>query len=75
MSTTSHILDTDEIRSLVPGDMVELGDFGLGMFLGKEENGGRIACYSFLFKDGRKQSFKGTLGLMHMGLKKVNNEQ
>ena len=71
MSTTPHTLETNEIRSLVPGDMIELGEFGLGVFLGKEETGGMIASYSFLFKDGRQKSFKGTLGLMHRGLKRL----
>ena len=75
MSTTFHTLETDEIRSLVPGDLIELGEFGLGIFLEKEETGVRVTIYSFLFKDGRKKSFKGTLGLMHRGLKKVNHEQ
>ncbi len=74
MSTTFHTLETDEIRSLVPGDMIELGEFGLCVFLGKEETGGMIASYSLLFNDGRQKSFKGTLGLMHRGLKKVNHE-
>lgn len=59
------------IRSLVPGDMIELGEFGWGIFLGKEETGEMMASYSFLFNDGRKKSFKGTLGLMYRGLKKV----
>ena len=71
MSTTLHTLDTDEIRSLVPGDMVELGG-RFGIFLGKEHaDHSMIARYSFLFNDGRQKSFKGTLGLMHRGLKKV----
>lgn len=71
MSTSFHTLETNEIQSLVPGDLIKLGEFGLGIFLGKEETGEWIASYSFLFKDGRQKSFKGTLGLMHRGLKKV----
>ena len=74
MNTSFHTLDLDEIRSLVSGDMIKLGEFGLGIFLGKEKTEGMIASYSFLFKDGRKKSFKGTLGLMHRGLKKVIHE-
>ena len=71
MNTSFHTLETDEIRSLVPGDMIELGEFGVGIFLGKEKTGEMIASYSFLFKDGRQKSFKGTLGLMHRGLKRL----
>lgn len=73
MSIPFQTLDTDEIRSLVAGDMVEL-DGEVGMFLGKETTDERIASYSFVFSNGRKKSFKGTLGLMHRGLKKVNCE-